>query len=244
MKAKLVIPLVLMLLLTFPVNAIIVKVEEISQYKVFVNVSGENAHVKNVITLRNVISNPVVPGIGELRLQKATPSKLLIFPIPFTEKRSIVKVKNVKAYTLDGRSLDVDVVYADNYTIIRYQIWYPIDPMKELTFCIEYDADLVDKGILFKSLTIPIGADIDIKRLEIYPNSDWHLCYANPKMNNNHWIAKIPADHIAFFTAEFSILPLPMLPVRGYIAFWGTLIIIIVIVAVIARLKRQKNVPQ
>jgi len=236
------IPLLTLILLVIPSNAVIVKVEEISNYKITVN--ADNGHVKCEITIKNLVNNPVVPGIGELRLQKQEPKKTLIFPIPNTNVAKPINVSNVKAYS-GKTSIPVKVIYKEDYTVIQYEIWTPIDPKKTFSFTIEFDApELIDKGILFKSVTIPVGADVDIAHLELKPVSSWHLCYANPKMNSDRWIARIQADHIAFFTAEFSILPLPMLPVRGYIAFWGALILIIVIVAIVSRLKRQKNVPQ
>jgi hypothetical protein len=239
---KILIVLLALVMFVVPSSAVIVKVEEISSYNI--TVDADNGHVKCEITVKNLVNNPVVPGIGELRLQKQEPKKILIFPIPNTNVAKPINVSNVKAYSGET-SIPVKVIHKEDYTVIQYEIWTPIEPKKTFSFTIEFDApELIDKGILFKSVTIPVGADVDIAHLELKPVSSWHLCYANPKMNNNHWIAKIPADHIAFFTVEFSILPLPMLPIRGYITFWGVLIIIIVIVAVIARLKRQKNVPQ
>ncbi|WP_457549981.1 hypothetical protein [Archaeoglobus sp.] len=225
-----------------PSNAVIVKVEEISNYKITVNT--DNGHVKCEITIKNLINNPVVPGVGELRLQKQEPRKILIFPIPNTNVAKTINVSNVKAYS-GKMSIPVKVIYKKDYTVIQYEIWTPIEPKKSFSFTIEFDApELVDRGILFKSVTIPIGADVDIAHLELKPVSSWHLCYASPKMNDDRWIAKIPANHMEFFTAEFSSLPLPMLPVRGYVAFWGSLMIIILIIAVVVWLKRQKNVPQ
>lgn len=222
-------------------NAVIIKVVEISNYRMTVN--ADSGHVKCEITIKNLVNNPVVPGIGELRLQKQEPKKLLIFPIPNTNIAKAVNVSNVKAYS-GKTSIPVKVIYKKDYTVIQYEIWTPIEPKGSYTFTIEFDApELIDRGILFKSITIPVGADVDIANLELKPISSWHLCYANPKINSDRWIARIPADHIAFFTVEFSMLPLPMLPIRGYIAFWGILILAIIIIAVVIRLKRQ-NVQQ
>ncbi len=240
MKTALIAVALILTLATLPVNAVIVKVEDISSYEMVVN--ADSGHVRCTITLRNLVNNPIVPGIGELRLQKQEPQKVAFIPLPNTRVVKAVNVTNVKAYS--GKTkIPVKVFYRNNYTVIQYEIWRPIEPKGTYTFTLEFYAeDLIDKGILFKSVTIPVGADVDIEELKLKAVSNWHLTYTEPNTNGNCWIAKIPADHIAFFTAEFSLLPLPKLPVRGYVAFWGALIVLIV--AVTIALKRQKNVPK
>ena len=225
------------LMLLFPSKAVIVKVEEISSYKMEVN--ADNGHVKCEITIRNLVKNPVVPGVGELRLQKQEPQRILIFPIPNTKVDKAVNVTHVKAYS-GNTIIPVKVIQKENYTIIQYEIWTPIEPMGSYTFTIEfYTQDLIDRGLLFKSLTIPVGADVDIAYLELKPVSSWHLTFTEPKMDSDKWIARIPADHIAFFTAEFSIIPLTILPIRGYILFWGIILLVILFIALKGRKKRR-----
>jgi hypothetical protein len=213
-----------------------VKVEEISKLKVYVFV-GETAHVKADMTIKNLASSPLVPGIGEIRLQKKQPSKIWIFSIPATERREPVNVLNVKAYSGD-KIFKTYVEKKDDYTVIYYEVWYPIQPGKTINLTIEYDADLVEKGILFKTITLPIGADVDIKDLEIVVNSDWHLCFADPPMEGS-WKAQLPANHLTFFTAEFSVIPLPQLPVRGYILFWGSVLLLLSLLIVGVVIKKR-----
>ncbi|WP_456467892.1 hypothetical protein [Archaeoglobus sp.] len=214
------------------------KVEEITDFRINVELNG-NAHIRYDITIKNLIDNPVVPGIEEIRLQKVRPLKVGILPIPFTEQRMPVKVENLKVYSRD-RVFKSSVVEKGDYTAIIYEIWYPVEPGKTLNFTVEYDADIVDSGLLFKTVTIPVGTDIDIKKLEITVNSDWNLCYADPKPSGSNptWQGSIPKGGIAFYTAEFSVLPLPILPVRGYIVFWGSLLAIIVVLAIIGLRRR------
>ncbi len=216
------------------------KVEEISSFKITVDVNSL-AHVRYDVTLKNLIDKPVVPGIGEIRLQKAEPIKVAPFSVPFTEERKPVKVTNAKAYS-ENRNFKVTVEEKDDYTLIVYEIWYPIEPKGEMNFTVEYDADIVDSGLLFKSVTIPVGTDTDIRNLEITVNSDWKLTYAEPPASNSPmWRGSIPAGGIAFYTAEFSILPLPILPVRGYVVFWGTLLALAAILLLI-RLRRMRAI--
>jgi len=203
-------------------------VMEISEMKISVHVA-EKAHFKYEITLKNLIDKPLVPGISELRLQKVENLKLLVFPLPLGEKRAGVDIENLRAYS---GNMNFKSYYEkhEEYSSIYYEIWYPIEPLGEKKIVVEFDADIVDRGLLFKSITFPVGSDIDVRDLQISISSDWNLCYREGEVKS------IPANHIAFFAAEFSLLPLPMLPIRGYLFFWG----IVFTVALLAFLIRKK----
>jgi len=211
------------------------KVEEVSSFKVFVDLNSK-AHVRYDVTLKNLIDKPVVPGVGEIRLQKVEPLKLATIPIPFTEQKKPVQIENPKAYS-GNRNFKVSVENFEDYTALFYEIWYPIPPYETMSFTIEFDADIVDNGILFKSITIPIGADTDIRNLEIFVNSvsSWKLSYAEPAMKDNRWVGSLPAGSISFYTAEFSVLPLPLMPLRGYLVFWGAVIALMILLGLLMR---------
>ncbi|MDI9609885.1 MAG: hypothetical protein QXQ38_06945 [Archaeoglobaceae archaeon] len=204
------------------------KVEEITNLNLTVLVDNK-AHFKYEFTIKNLIDKPLVPGISEMRLQKVEPINFLIVPIPFTEHRSAVKVDNLRAYS-GNMNFKTSFEEKEDYSIIYYEIWYPIEPYSEMRLVLEFDADLVDQGILFKSVTVPVGGDVDIRNINLDIRSDWKTCYIEPKE-----LKSIPAGHLAFITAEFSLLPLPMLPIRGYILFWGFVILVLGIAVVFRR---------
>lgn len=208
--------LLLLILLIIPASA--QRVEEISNLNLSVIVD-EKAHFRYEFTLKNLLDKPLVPGIGEIRLQKLEPSKILFIPIPFTEERKAVKVENLRAYS-GNMNFKTSFEEREDYSVIYYEIWYPIEPYGERSIVLEFDADLVDSGILFKSVTVPVGGDMDIRNIRININSDWNTCYFESADLNS-----VPANHLAFVTAEFSILPLPSLPVRGYVLFWSVVIV-------------------
>jgi hypothetical protein len=229
--------LIAIMFLVSPASAVIVKVEKITNFNMTFNV--DSGHVKCDITIKNLVNNPIVPGIGEIRLQKQEQKKIIVFPVPNTVVLKSVNVSNVRAYSGNAH-LPVKIIHRKNYTVIEYEIWKPIEPGKTYTFTLEFNApSLIDRGIFFKSVTIPVGSDVDICKLEIHPVSSWHLTYSYPEMKNSMWVASIPASHIVFFTAEYSLIPMPTLPVRGYIVFWGALIVMMVAFVVIK--KRQKT---
>jgi len=64
-------------------------VEEITNYNMTVDLTKNPAHITNVITIQNLVKYPLVPGIGELRLQKEESKKILIIPIPFTKEKNL-----------------------------------------------------------------------------------------------------------------------------------------------------------
>ncbi|MEG9195328.1 MAG: hypothetical protein V6S10_08445 [Candidatus Methanoglobus sp.] len=204
---------------------------EISEMNVTVQVA-EKAHFRYEITLKNMIDKPLVPGISELRLQKVESQRLLILPLPFGEKRCGVDVENLRAYSGNMNFRSYYEKHGD-YSSVYYEIWYPIEPHGEKKVVLEFDADLVDSGILFKSVTFPVGGDTDIRSLNVTFSSDWNLCYREGDASS------VPANHIAFFTAEFSIIPLPVLPIRGYLLFWGFLLVFVLVAIVI--LRKRKN---
>ena len=217
------IPLIILLLAHTASGAVI----EISEMNVHVHIA-EKAHFRYEITLKNLIDKPLVPGISEIRIQKVESPRLLIFPLPIGESRKDVEIENLKAYS-DNMQLKSYYEKHGDYSSIYYEFWYPIEPFGERKVVVEFDADIVDKGLLFKSITFPVGSDIDVKKLQTSITSDWNLCYTEGK------IETIPANHIAFFTAEFSLLPLPMLPFRGYLLFWGIVLAAAIAVIFIAR---------
>jgi len=211
------------------------RVITITNYAIEVEVNGE-VHVKNTITVKNLINSPIVPGVGELRLQKKSPVKLLFLPIPFTERTSAIEVKNVKAYTKGGKRIPVRVVNEGEYTTIVYEIWYPIEPGREFTFVVEYDSDeLAESGILFRTVAIPVGTDMEIQNINASFTSNWRLVYSMDAPRS------LPAGGIAFYGAEFSQLPLPQLGVRWSVLLWSIVLLLSVIVFIYVR-NRQKNV--
>jgi len=212
-------------------------VEKISDYSIIVNVDENPAHIKDTITIQNLVDYPLVPGIGELRLQKQGPKKLGIIPIPFTKENTPIEVQNLKGYYSLGGGKNVPmktyVKYYDEYTIIYYEIWEPIEKKGNITIIVEYNADVVDEGILFKTVSIPVGCDMNIDNLNIKFNSKCSQTYQEPQGNN----FRVPKNTLFIVNSEFSVLPLPELPTYGYVLLWLTILTVLSIIFVYGEIK-------
>lgn len=229
---------ILVLVLAVFVAQAYADVEKISNYSISVDVDKNPTHIKDIITIQNLVNYPLVPGIGELRLQEQGPKKLGVIPIPFTKENRPIKVYNLKGYyRVDGGKLipmKTYVKYSKNYTTIYYEIWEPVEKRGNITIVLEYDADVVDNGILFKTVSIPVGCGMNIDNLYVKFNSKYSQTYQEPQGNN----FKVPKNTLFIIKSEFSILPLPKLPTYGYVLVWLLVLSILVVVFIYNEIKR------
>lgn len=215
----LVVGVICLTLMTGAAQAQTIDVETISHYDVEVTV-GDTVHQKTVVTLKNIIDKPVVPGIGEFRLQTYSPSQVLFFSIPGSASPKPVTVENLRAITSDGRLLMSHVTRGDDYTTIRYEIWYPIQPGEELTYILEFDSrDLAQRGVLFTNIAIPVASDLPIEDYSVTFLSDQNLVFKDGTSGS------LARGEIAFAQAEFSSLPLPEAGFSWSVVLWGLVLL-------------------
>ena len=218
-QMTLVVGVICLMLLTGAAQAQTIDVETISHYDVEVTL-GDTVHQKTTVTIRNIIDKPVVPGIGEFRLQTFSPSQILFFSIPGTSAPKPVEVENLRAITSDGKLLMSHVTEGDDYTTIRYEIWYPIQPGEELSYILEFDShDLAQKGILFTNIAIPVASDLPIEDYSVTFLSDQNLVYQDGTSGS------LPRGEITFASAEFSPLLLPEAGFSWSVALWGLVLV-------------------
>ena len=209
------------------------EVIKISNFTVVIDVDRDPQHITYNITLQNMVDYSLVPGIVEFRLQKQEPKKLWIIPLPFDKEVKPVKVENLKGYySFDGVQkipMKTYVEYYNNYSIIKYEIWEPIENKSNITIFLEYNADILEDGILFKTLSIPVGCNMDIDHLKVkFITNKYTKTYQHPPGD----AFKVPKDTLLMINAEFSILPLPELPTYGYIVLWLSIFLLIFVVLV------------
>ncbi|ABR56643.1 hypothetical protein [Methanococcus aeolicus] len=234
--------LIFSLLLLSTLSCSYADVEKITNYSMDIKIDNGQTTVKNIFAIKNLASYPLVPGIGELRLQERGPKKLFIIPIPFTKEVKSIDISHLEGYYKigDGKLTPMNVYIknsSSDFTTICYEIWEPIDKYSNVTVILEYNADIVDDGILFKTVSLPVGCDMDIDNLNIKFNSPYHLTYQEPDGNN----FRVPKNTLHIIKAEFSILPLPKLPTYGYVLFWLTVLAILVIILVYTELRSNRK---
>ncbi|WP_292460867.1 hypothetical protein [Methanothermococcus sp.] len=228
-------------LLLISISYVHADVEKIANYNLVVDVDngGGYAHVKNAFIIKNLVNYPLVPGIGELRLQEKGPKKILGIPIPGTKDVKSIDIKNLKGYYKIGngelKPMKVYVINNTNFTTICYEIWEPMDKNSNVTVVLEYDANIVDNGVFFKTLTIPVGCDMDIDNLNVKFNSKYHLTYQKPDKSE----FSVPKNTLLMINTEFSILPLPKLPTHGYILLWLVILATLVSIFISIEIKRM-----
>ena len=208
-------------------------VEIFDQYHVNITLDGDSAHVKESLSIKNVIDKPIVPGYAYTTLKSSSQNEVFGIPIP-GKKTNPIEIKNVKV-TFDGKQLnDVLVTQGDESTVIRYGLWSPISPGGSMTVELEYDSsDFVDRGLLFTQGYYPIAANIPINNavinLELQDGS--HVTYSNSKSSKSDelttWTKESLGTDEWLLKYEYSKLPLPTSPVRWSLMFWLFMLVIV-----------------
>lgn len=207
-------------------------VETFKEDKVHLDI-GETTHVTRTLIIQNKINKSIVPGMITLDLQKRSQDKFGPIPIPFTSSIKAVNVSNVKAHMGDDTPInDVWVIENNRTTTIQYGVWVPIDPGEAITVVLDYDSsDIVEKGILFNTFYYPFtSSSIPIEKAIIETSLDnGHVTYASemPDIYGDTYVwekSQIGMDTWGV-SAEYSILPLPMLPFPGSLLMWSLIIL-------------------
>lgn len=205
-------------------------VEVFDHYDVKITLDESNSHIKETITIMNVIDKPIVPGYVYANLKTTSQSKLLGIPVSGIKERPI-DVSNI-IVTFDGNRInDVQVSQTNETTTIRYGVWFPISPGEGRTIVVEYDSpDFIDKGILFNQGYYPMAANIPINyaqvTLEVADGK--HVTYSNAKANKSNGLISWSEESLGteqwLLKYEVSSIPLPLSPVR-----WSFTLLIIIL---------------
>ncbi|HTY92188.1 MAG TPA: hypothetical protein VMC84_13515 [Methanocella sp.] len=198
---------------------------------------GATTHVTRTVIIQNEINKSIVPGMITLVLQKQTPDKIGPVAIPFTSHIVPLNVTNAKAHLGDGTVIsDVRVSESENSTTIQYGAWVPIEPGQSLTVVLEYDSpDMVEQGLLFSSVQYPFtSSSIPVEKAVVeasVPGS--HVTYSSetPTVSNGlyTWVKDDPGMEPWSVSFEYSILPLPLLPISGGALLWGIILLLCLI---------------
>jgi len=199
-----------------------------SNYKTKSQISADGfLHVEKELTLKNIGRAPIIPGELHFKLY---------------EKDS----KSEKPTTITGfgavghynENLDIKKLDYNDQTELVIDIWEPILPGFIYNFKIEYDVEFKPKGILFYDITLPeekTTIPIQNQVYELIVPENKHITYTmGGKVSKN----KVVWQDVDIPKVEYSILPLPRLPIRAVNVFWF-LIIIVLCVLLINKVMKQ-----
>ncbi len=205
--------------------------EVIKEEKVRLDI-GDAVHVTRTLVIGNVLDKPIVPGVLTLSLQKGSHNSLGPFPIPGDGTVIPLGVSDVSARMGDGTPINVTVGRVNDSTVIQYGVWVPIEPGGTVTVVLEYDSPgMVEKGIFFNKVVCPINASsIPVERAVLEASVDGHLTYASEPPTTVGGVYVWQKENLSSqqwdVYLEYSVLPLPVLPVDGIIVFWGALAVL------------------
>ncbi len=201
-------------------------------------------------TLRNDGRVPVVPGYGRLPVSGIKQKSAGGLPLPGEERVNLsVTVLSARDLT---RNVDMEVVplWQNGSLVLRYSLWQPLRPGQresfELSFRIENG---VARGVLFDEFAFgigPISNRVEQGKVVVVPPPGSRVTYASPspaaKDGSVEWdVSGLPEGGRVRVWVEFSPLPFPLLPIKGYLAFWGVLIAIMLVLIASRAFRRSER---
>jgi len=163
--------------------------------------------------IENTARVPAVPGYGYIEFSNGRISKASAF--------------------VNGRETEVFV----NGSTVRYSVWEVIKPDEDINVRVNVTlSDFLSKGILFNEFQAKIGPFsywVEEANLRVIPPNGMNIVYLEGKTQS------LKPGETMDVMGEVSRLPLPNIGIRWYPIIW--LIIIAVLVAAIALLRRRKR---
>jgi hypothetical protein len=197
-----------------------IPIETFSDYRVDINLlANGDARIVHRITIRNNDKdNPIVPGIAYLNV--------------YNNQEKNLKIDDLSARLADGSRLVHFLQERDEYSEIRFELWFPLGPEKEQEIDIEYTAkNFFPNNGLFRTIQFPIGdSTIPIEKATIHVNSPLSISYApNSRSEDNGltWsLGAIAPGENKSVEFEVANVPLPNLPVKGAYVFYALVTVV------------------
>ncbi len=206
--------------------------------------SDGSIEVELTATLKNEGKVVVVPGYGRIPLKVSQQERALgLLPLP-SERTVNGSVEVLEAVNVDtGRNVEALVVVENGTQVIRYALWQPLKPGETSRLRLVFRIDgVVGKGILFDELSFSIGPLSNYVRegsLRVVPPDGLTVTFSDPPSGEGVWDLSGTGPERSFeVTVEFSALPLPRLPVHGYLVVWGGLIVLVLALILIRIIRR------
>ena len=202
-----------------------------SSYNTRAEITKEGTlHVVKELTLKNTGRAPIIPGELHFRMYEKDDKG---------EKPSKITGFSAKGHYDD--TLAIQKLDYPSQTELVIDIWEPILPGFIYNFKVEYDVEFKPKGILFYDLVMPeekttIPIESQVYQLTVPKNK--HITYTvGGKVSDN----KIVWENINSPQLEYSIIPMPKLPIRAVNVFWFSIIIILCVLLALKIFKKEER---
>ncbi len=217
-------------------------VEVFSEYNTEITINSNNTiDVHKTIYLKNIHVTGIVPGSVEFKINKK-----------INNSDFKINLTNVQVLDRYGNPIKFNIIETKDYTVIALNIFSPLLPGFEYKMDLYYTFEYESSGFVFKSLEVPI------KEISTIPVEDGTFKITIPEnygftyisfISNNSQIEKNTAvwefdsenkmpETIAF---EYSYIPLKIGDLRGSIAFWIIIDLILFLLLILDITRRIKN---
>ena len=205
-----------------------------SNYKTTTTLKEDRLHVEREVTIQNLDSNPIIPGELHFRIHELDGGE-----------RVPSQIENFRAYNEHDMEMDAEKVEGDGETELVVSMWEPILPNFNYNIYMSYDIVFEPRGLLFHELVVPMeDTTIPIRNIEssFHLPSNYHVTHAQDAAvrkieREGEVYSEIRWDGERQMNIEYSVLPLPRLGTKAVNIFWGTIIIITLILSFVLQRK-------
>lgn len=222
-----------MLLLAFP----LVAAEDVvifNNYETTTTLKDDHLHVERQVTIQNQDSNPIIPGELHFRLHELEGGE----HVP-------LEIENFEVYDEHDMEIESERVEGEDETELILSIWEPILPDFNYNVYMSYDIVFEPQGLLFHELVIPReDTTIPIRDAEnrILLPENYHVTHAEDAdvrriEKDDGQYSEVSWEGVESLSVEYSLLPLPRLGIKAVNIFWGTIIVITLILSFVLHRK-------
>jgi len=209
-----------------------------SNYETKTTLEKNNLHIEREIVLKNVGSNPIIPGELHFKLHE------------IRKKDKIASVvSNLGAKNDFNKELKTRKVETKEETDLVVSVWEPVLPKFTYNVLLSYDLEFEPKGLLFYEIKVPVEeTTIPIKnnKQSLYLPAKYHVTYAPDATVSevNQGSSKfrvISWENREDMIVEYTILPLPKTGIRAVNVFWVVVIIMLLVSTFFIHRKLRKG---
>jgi len=226
----------------FFVSSAFATVEVFSQYDTEITINSNNTiDVHKTIYLKNIHVTGIVPGSVEFKINKK-----------INNSDFEINVTNIQVLDRYGNPIKFKTIETKDYTVIALNIFSPLLPGFEYKMDLYYTFEYESSGFVFKSLEVPIKeiSTIPVEKgtFKITIPENYGFTYISfisntSKIDKNTAFWEFNSENkmpetIAF---EYSYIPLKIGDLRGSIAFWIIIDVVLFLLLILDITRRVRN---